>query len=74
MPLLTMQHTATHCNTLQHTATQTSYPYKGVDGTCKFSKTAVGSSISGYKDVPADSEGDTRIESCHTYGRVMSHT
>jgi len=36
--------------------TEASYPYKGVDSTCKFSKTAIGSSISGFKDVPADSE------------------
>ena len=36
--------------------TEASYPYKGVDGKCKFTKANIGSSISGYKDVPSDDE------------------
>jgi len=36
--------------------TEAAYPYHGVDGKCKFSPSSIGSTISGYKDVPADDE------------------
>jgi len=36
--------------------TEASYPYRGVDGKCKFSPSNIGSTISGYKDVPTDDE------------------
>lgn len=35
--------------------TETNYPYKGVDGTCKKGTTSV-ATITGYEDVPANSE------------------
>ncbi len=36
--------------------TETAYPYRGVDGDCKFSETAIGSTIVGYKDVPTGTQ------------------
>jgi len=36
--------------------TEASYPYKGVDGACKFSADNVGATITGYEDVTSGSE------------------
>jgi cathepsin L len=36
--------------------TEASYPYKGVDGTCKFSASNVGATISSYKSIATGSE------------------
>jgi len=40
-------------NTSHGDDTEAAYPYRGVDGACKFSAAAIGSTIAGYKDVPA---------------------
>ena len=40
-------------NTSHGDDTEEAYPYRGVDGACKFSAAAIGSTIAGYKDVPA---------------------
>jgi len=36
--------------------TETSYPYKAVDGTCVFNATNVGATLTGYSNIPAGSE------------------
>jgi cathepsin L len=38
--------------------TESSYPYKASQGSCKFSKSNVGATISSYKDVSSGSESD----------------
>jgi len=38
--------------------TEASYPYTGVQGTCKFSTANVGATLSSYRDVPSGSEAD----------------
>jgi len=36
--------------------TEASYPYEGVDGTCRFKKANVGATIIGFKDIPSGDE------------------
>jgi hypothetical protein len=43
-------------NTSHGDDTEAAYPYRGVDGACKFSEAAIGSTIAGFKDVPAGTQ------------------
>jgi C1A family cysteine protease len=49
--------------------TEAAYPYRGVDGKCKFKSSALGSSLSGYKDVAADDEA-ALLDAVGTVGPV----
>jgi cathepsin L len=49
--------------------TEASYPYTAEDGTCHFSKSSVGATLSSYTDVTSDSE-TALTNDCGTYGPI----
>jgi len=49
--------------------TEKSYPYKGVDGKCRFSKSNVGAKVTGFKDIPSEDENALR-QAVQTVGPI----
>jgi cathepsin L len=49
--------------------TESSYPYTAEDGTCHYSKSNNGATLSSYTDVPSDSE-TALTNDCGTYGPI----